>query len=260
MNKIVVANIQSFSMIGGNVAQVVASTSKVETAADYANKIRARFDNRLEVVPNTVRDCTLRETAKAVTFHVRPVAESVPYTEQAVAQMREVVTANVFADAEDATWKVVESAGQKRLVKVTDTDIAALLQAAANQNMHRVAASNFDAGIGDVQDGEYALFVNPETASVDGGVITYGEDGGMRALARSSGKLINITREAIVAHSAFDIEGETEEETAAMHNEIAEFTKRDAQPMIAYFRKLFSSQPGFFAQLEAAIRRKFLLA
>lgn len=102
--------------------------------------------------------------------------------------------------------------------------------------------------------------MNPETASVDGGIISYGEDGGMKVLARSTGKLLDISREAIVAHSAFDIEGETEEETAAMHTEIAEFTKRDAQPMISYFRKLFSSQPGFFAQLEAAIRKKFLLA
>jgi len=260
MNKIVVANIQSFSMVGTGVAQVVAATSKVETAADYANKIRERFDGRLEVVPNTVRDCSTKETAKAVSMHVRAVSDSKPYTEEAVAQMREVVTANVFADEEDATWKVVESAGQKRLVKVTDTDIAALLNAAAKQNMFRIAASNYDAGLGDINDGDYALFVNPETASVDGGIIAYDNLGGMKVLARSSGNLIDITRDAVVASSAFDIEGETPEETAAMQTELAEFTKRDAQPMVAYFRKLFSSQPGFFAQLEAAIRRKFLLA
>lgn len=250
MTKLTVANIQSFSMLGNNAACVVAATSKIETAADYAAKIRDRFGGKLEVVPHTVRDVTRIEQAKAVAFHVRAVTESRPI--EAAAQMRTVVEANVFADDEDATWQVVEASGVKRLVKRTDTDVSALLQAAAKQNIHRIAASNYDAGLGTVYEGEYALFTNPETASVDGGIVTYGEDGGLRVVSRSTGKQLEIAREAIVAHSAFGSEKEDGEETAA-------FNKRDAQPLIDYYRNLFSEQPAFFAQLESMIKKRFVL-
>lgn len=257
MTKLVVANIQEFSMVGENVAKVVASTTKVETAADYANKIRDRFDGKLEIVPNSVRNITRRETARAVSFHVRPVVESKPYTEENVAQMVTVVEANVFADEDDATWQVVESAGVKRLVKRTETDIAALLQAAARMNVHRVAASTFNADIGQVNEGNYAIFTNPETASVDSGVVFYADNGDMQILSRLSGELVTASHEAVIAHSPFDADmedGEKLEEVAA------EFTKSDAKPLVDYFRKLYASQPGFFAQLESMIRKRFLLA
>ena len=255
MSKIVVANIQNYSMIGQAVASVVASTTKVETAHDYAAKVESLFGGKLEIVPNSVRNVTASEQLPAVAFHLRAKTENLPI--EAAAQMREVITANVFADADDATWSVVEAQpGVKRLVKQTDTDVSALLAAASRSNLHRIAASNYDAGVGAVYAGEFAIFTNPETASVDTGIVTYGDDGGMVMLSRSTGNLVPVTHDAIVAHSAFEVEaeeGDKVEETAA-------FTKRDAAPLVDYYRKLFSSQPAFFAKLEAMIRRRFLLA
>ncbi len=256
MSKHTVANIASYSMIGSGVAQVVAQTMKVETAGDYASKILDRFDGRLEVVPNSVRNISRGETAKAVAFHVRAVNESMPYTEEAVAQMRTVVEANVFADAEDATWQVVEASGVKRLVKKSDTDVSALLAAAARLNIGRIAASQFDGGVGAVNAGEFAIFTNPETAQVDSGVVFYADNGDLQVLSRATGALVTASHEAIVAHSEFAMEAEEGDnvETAA------EFTKRDAKPLVDYFRKLYASQPGFFAQLEGMIRKRFVLA
>lgn len=257
MTKLVVANINHYSMIGPQIAAVVAQTTKVETAADYAAKIRDRFDGRLEVVPNSVRKIGLangRETAKLVAFHVRPITESRPMED--AGQMRTVVEANVFADDDDATWQVVEASGVKRLVKRTDTDVGALLAAAARMNVHRIAANNVDGGIGVVNAGEFAIFTNPETAQVDSGVVFYNDNGEMQVLSRSSGQLITASHEAIVAHSAFEAEAEDGEQVETA----AEFTKRDAKPMVDYFKRLYASQPGFFAQLESMIRKRFLLA
>jgi uncharacterized protein with HEPN domain len=253
-NKIVVANIQTFEMIGGNVASVVAETSKVETAQDYANKIRDKFEGKIEVVPGTVRNVTQIEQARAVAFHVRPVTESRPYED--ASQMREVIEANVFADDEDATWKVVEAQpGVRRLVKQSDTDISALLAAAARQSVGRIAANFFDAGIGTVDQGEFALFTNPETATADSGVVSYDDNGQLNILSVKTGKLVPCSHSAVVAHSHFVAEGESDEakETAALD-------KRDAQGMIAYFRKLYASQPAFFAQLEQMMRKRALIA
>lgn len=259
MTKNVVANIANYAMLGPQVAAVVAETLSVETASDYAAKIRDRFDGRLEIVPNSVRKVTNagREIARPmVSFHVRPVAESKPYTEEAVAQMRTVVEANVFADDEDATWQVVEASGVKRLVKKSDTDVAALLAAAARMNIGRIAASAASIAPGVIHEGEYAIFTNPETAQVDGGIVTYNTNGEMQILSRSTGALVTASHEAIVAHSAFDFDKEDGDnvETAA------DFGKRDAKPVVDYFRVLFASQPGFFAQLEAMIRKRFVLA
>jgi hypothetical protein len=254
MTKLTTANIQSFSMIGAVVASVVASTARVETANDYAARVKQDFDGKLEVVPHSVRDVSNNKRGlPAVAFHVRPVVESRPI--EAAEQMRSVVEANVFADDEDATWKVVEAAGIKRLVKQSETDVAALLAAASNRNITRVAASFFDAGVGVVQEGEFAIFTNPETATVDSGIITYDENGNMKAIARGSADYVELSHDAIIAHSPFDAELEEGEQV-----EQASFAKRDAKPLLDYWKKLFSSQPAFFAQLEQMVRKRFLLA
>jgi uncharacterized protein with HEPN domain len=254
MSKVVVANIQTYEMIGGNAACVVAETSKVETAADYNAKIKSKFGGKLEIVPGTVRNVTQIESAKAVAFHVRAVTESRPYED--VAQMREVIEANVFADEDDATWKVVEAQpGVRRLVKQSDTDISGLLAAAARQSVGRIAANYFNASVGDIGQGEFALFTNPETASVDSGVVSYNDKGQMQILSVKSGKLVECAHAAVIDHAPFTAEGDSDDakETAALD-------KRDAQNLIAYFRKLYASQPSFFAQLEQMLRKRALIA
>ncbi len=258
MNKHVVANIQNYRMLdGGKVASVVASTAKVETAADYAARIKQDFGGKLEVVPMSVRDITNHAALPAVAFHVRAVTESQPYTEEAAASMRTVITANVFADAEDATWEVVEAAGVKRLVKRTDTDITALLAASASSNYARVAASNYEVAQAVISQGDYALFTNPETASVDFGHVIFGDNGALHIVSRSSGNMIPCGRDAIIASAAYNIEYEQGEERL---DETAALDRSDVQRALAYFRQLYASQPAFFSQLEAAIRKRFLVA
>ena len=258
MNKIVVANVQSYSMIGNSIASVIVSTHKVETAMDYANKIKDHFKGKLEVVPNTVRNATRQDTIKAVAFHVRAVTPSQPI--EAAAQMRTVIEANVFADAEDATWEVVEAAGVKRLVKRSDTDVSALLAAASKMNINKIAASFYSADLGQISDGEFVLFTNPETASQDSGILVYAADGGTQVIARSTGKLLSIAREAIVAHSAFAVdleEGDEGKETAALG--AVSFDRSSIDSILSYYRTLYSTQPAFFAQLEAMVRKTFLM-
>lgn len=252
--KLVVANIQSHEMIGPQTASVVASTIKIEKAADYADKVRNLFDNKLEIVPGTVRNVSKMETAKAVAFHVRPVTESRPYDD--ADKMRTVVEANVFADEDDATWQVVEAQGVKRLVKRTDTDISALLSAASKQSTSRIAASYFDANVGTVNQGEFAIFTNPETASVDSGIVTYSDKGEMQILSVKSGALIPCSHQAVVAHSAFDFELEENDS----REEVAGLDRKSTQSLVAYFRKLFASQPAFFTKLEAMMRQRAMLA
>lgn len=262
MSKVVVANVQNFRMLEGDkVATVIASTVNVETASDYAEKIKKTFGGKLEIVPFSVRNVTASANIPAVSFHVRPVVESQPYTEEAVANMRTVVEANVFSDSDDATWEVVEAAGVKRLVKRTDTDVSALLSAAMRKNSGytRIAASNYETAQAIINDGDFAIFTNPETASADTGIVIYGEDGGLNVLSRSSGNLIACGHDAVIASSAFKVEYEEGEEQVQVH-ETAALARSDVQRALDYFRKLYASQPQFFSQLESAIRKRFLLA
>lgn len=268
----VVANIRHFE-VAGKVAQVLALTTKVETAAAYDSKLRAMTGGKLELIPGSLQNVTNGNHTPAVRFFVRPVTESREY--EAASAMREVVTANVFKDEDDAIWSVVEAGGVKRLVKQTVTDIAALLADAARTNHNLIAASNYNTnGLEGFRNGNFVVFANAETGDLDAGVAVRGDDGVLSVAAMDADAILAIDDATVVANSQFA--AATDEDDAAdiieMASSIASLQSELAadgyQPLdsgnksavLAFYQKLYGQSPTFWTAMRAMITNTFKLA
>lgn len=254
----VVANIRQFS-VAGKVAQLLVMTDRIETAAAYDQKIRTITNGKLEIIPGTVRNVTGKNHFKAIACHVRPVTESLPY-EEAASTMRTVVEANVFADNEDNVWGVVEANGVKRLVKRTEVDIDAILQAATNVSHSRVSAHTYEyAGARNLRNGNFVVFANDD-GELDSGVAVYSDDGSLHVAAIDAGRDVVIDPISIVANAPFSVEAEEGEDV-----EIAAVTAKPIEAtglktVMDYYAGLYKEHPEFWASLRDQINRLFSIA
>lgn len=261
ISKTTVCNIRQFETSrDGKVANVLAMVgNRIETASAYDQKLRALTGGKVELVPGSLR-CVGREVASAqpaVAFHARAVREVRPYTE--AASMRTVVEANVFQDHDSAIWSVVEANGVKSLVKQSDTDISALLQAVANTNIQMVAASTYNADTMEgFRNGNFVLFASTDSGEIDGGVAARGDDGQLHVVSLTSNDVVTIDDAQVVANSAFSVvseEGDNETEVATIR-QVVVASPLDAQArsrMVDFYSTLYSKHPDFWAKLKSQI-------
>jgi hypothetical protein len=140
--------------------------------ADYNESIAGLTNNAFQIEPDSLLEVDNVKGNKVFKCILHANTESKPYNEENVKGLTSV-KAGVFLDEQhDIIWKLVGGENDKRLVRMTEENFSAILEAKRSRNP--VVAS-----IGHVipySEGDYAYFFNTEISAMDFGYVVEREN------------------------------------------------------------------------------------
>lgn len=247
----VVATLVDYQMITPELARVVITTNTDrETPEACRNAVSKMFNNEASVVEGSFRQLKSQSLPTFVGFIYANVAVR-EYTKEAVAKMQ-VMASNLLMDKSDETiWQLRTSAsGEKYLCRTGNEDLKSLVEAnvTVKGRTMNVASLNSVISMG-AEVGEYASFVNPETAEINYGYVIEASEESVRVLVRG----MKETSEVVVPTDL--LVEVANPENSDKQEEVAAPEGGDKAAMKAYYKQLYSYSPEYYAKIEQIINQ-----
>lgn len=267
------ASVSDFKMHTPTLAEVIVSFNTVESfdRDQLGLAVAAAFDNDVSVVEGSFRKVQ-SFGHPAMHGFVKLNQEVRAYDETASAKGMQAVASNMLMDtADDSLWSITAGPdGQKMLSRQNDKDMAKLMTT-AKVHMHNQPVL---AGVSyEVNEGEFAAFIDATTNSVRYGYVLANEGEGMVEILPTDTGAANDTDnqrggenkvadrmdmevQPVKVDVAFVVEvARVAENVAVKFEGAAELPtdSRSKEAMRAYYKQLYSYDPSYYSDIEKQI-------
>lgn len=243
----VVASVTDCHMKSKTLARVTLAFNTMDaTRKECEQAVAALFDGLAAPVEGSFRPIRSGGLPAYVGF-IRANREVKNLTDEIQASLK-VVSSNLLLDkADDSLWEIKQGpSGDRYLCKQGNEDLAELVAASVSTqfgvpNLNRVMASL-------PSPMEYAAFVNPESEEVQFGYVIASEGGKVQIAKRVNGEVNEVEVDAtlLVEVASF--------KNAEIHKEVAAPSAQgDKAAMKDYYKRLYSYNPEYYAQVEKMI-------
>lgn len=232
--------------LGNNTFSVLASVDKDMDEAGFQQAIAKNFDGNFSLVEGSVRYVP-HPQHKLARFALVANIQSQALVDGKLPEGYTQVNASVASDAQGQPWRIVDIDGNKRLVQTATENYDQLLAARKSRMMVTASAELTTVAFA---NGDYATYVNPETAKLSDGVLLNVE-GKFMVIDRATEKMLPIHASQVV--EAMSVRSD-EYKPVQPHEVNAALTSDRAKFVLDYMQKLYKNT-AFMSKLQNLMGR-----